>query len=72
MPFRGQEWPPAWLTALRRMRFQSLKKENVAAHAQVPAAPKKKILLPEIVPLNAVDYAINFKGGLMRLANRSR
>jgi hypothetical protein len=37
------------------------KDENVAAYTVVPAAPKKKILLPEIVPLNAFDYEINLR-----------
>jgi hypothetical protein len=49
------------LVALWRTRFHSLKNENVAVHAFVPGSAGKKSLLPEIVPLNAVDFAINLR-----------
>jgi hypothetical protein len=52
---------PAWLTAAGRTRFQLLKNENVAAHALVPGSAGKKSLLPEIVPLNAVDFEMNLR-----------
>jgi hypothetical protein len=48
-----------------------LKNENVAAHAFVPGSAGKEILLPEIVPLNAVDFEMNLRRALARWPNRN-
>jgi len=37
------------------------KNENVSTHALVPGSAGKKMHLPEIVPLNAVDFEINLR-----------
>jgi len=46
------------------------KNENVSTHALVPGSAGKKMHLPEIVPLNAVDFEINLRFGFGRSQNR--
>jgi hypothetical protein len=70
VPFRGQIYPPALLSGTWSTRFRLFKDENLEAMPQFPATPKKKILLPEIVPLNAVDSVINLRRVSARLASR--
>jgi hypothetical protein len=63
---------PAWLTAAGLTRFQLLKNENVAAYALVPGSSGKKTLLPEIVPLNAIEFEVNLRRPLAESQNRRR